>query len=278
MKIAKILLSVPIVLVFFFACNKKETPVDVAVLDENILVEGMYADMSEMTEICMYKAEDMIFDTAKTSEKDLISDCAILNVSPSDTFTWPKNYTIDFGSNNCLCDDGRYRRGKVNVNTTGMYSDLATELTLSYDNYFLNDNKLSATVTIINMGLNTASYPNYTVSIQNATLVTSKGTISWQTERVKTWVNGNNTPWPLNNDDVFIHTGNSSGTYTDGTAFDVQIISPLLTNTYCPWIRSGVMEVTRQDNTVYTLDFGAGECDSLANIIVDGNEFGVGLR
>ena len=219
-----------------------------------------------------------LFDTSKTVEKDLLSDCASLTINPLDTVTWPKNYTVDFGSSNCLCDDGRYRRGKLNINASGMYNDSATVLAITYDNYFLNDNNITATAIITNKGLSTASYPNYNVSIQNAAIVTAKGTISWQTERVKTWVNGSNTPWPLNNDDVFIHTGNSNGTYTDGTMFETQIINPLLTNTYCPWIRSGVMEVTKQGSTVYTLDFGSGDCDSLAMVIVDGVSYRVGLK
>lgn len=278
MRKVRIFLSLFLLLTILFSCNKKETPLDLTVLDENILVEGMYADISELTEIYIYMSENILYDTSKTSEKDLWTNCATLTITPLDTVTWPKSYNVDFGSTDCLCEDGRYRRGKVEISITGRYSDSATVITISYDNYFINNNKMSASATITNKGLSTVSYPYYTINIQNAAVETNKGIISWQAERIKTWVNGNTSPWPLNNDDVFIHTGSTHGTTTDGKLFDILIINPLVTSTYCPWIRSGIMEIAKQNSTVYTLDFGAGDCDSLATIIVDGESNGVSLR
>ncbi len=33
----------------------------------------------------------------------------------------PKKVTIDFGETNCLCEDNRYRKGKIIVEYTGNY-------------------------------------------------------------------------------------------------------------------------------------------------------------
>jgi len=262
----------------FLTCKNEKALVDAASINEIVLVETVYADISEQIEVNIYNAEDILFNGHKTGQNNLKETCANLSIAPFDTITWPKTITVDFGNSNCLGDDGRSRRGKVLISTTGRYHDSTTVLTVTFDNYYLNNNKVSGTATITNQGVNKASYPQYSVSIQNGIIETTNGTITWQSDGTKQWVNGIATPWPANNDDVFIFTGSSYGAFTNGVPFKADIIQPLVTNTACPWISGGTVEISKQQKIIGTLDFGGNTCDSSATVIFNGDSYGVGLK
>jgi len=164
------------------------------------------------------------------------------------------------------------------INTTGRYKDSTTVLTVTFDNYFINNNKVSGTATLSNQGVNNANYPQYAIVVKNGIIETAKGSINWQSIGTKQWVNGTTTPWPAINDDVFIFTGSSHGTFTDGSPFNADIIKPLVTNTACPWISGGNIEVSKQQKVIATLDYGENTCDSLATIIANGESYGVGVK
>ena len=277
MKKLKQILYFLVFLLVFFSCKNEKVLIDTASVDEIVVVETVYADISEQIEINMYGAEDILFNTHKSGGSQPKITCGTISIVPADTITWPKTYTIDFGTSNCMGDDGRNRRGKVLINTTGRYRDSTTVLTVTFDNYYLSDNKVTGTATVINQGINKANYPQYSFVVHNGIIVTPKGTISWQSSGTKQWVNGITTPWPAINDDVFIFTGSSYGTLIDGTPFNASIIKPLLTNTSCPWISGGTIEISKQQKFIGTLDFGDNTCDSLATVIVNGDSYGVGL-
>ncbi len=278
MKKFKLFFYLLIFLLGFFSCKNEKVLIDTASINEVLIVETVYADISEQIEINVYSAEDILFNSHKSGGGLLKLTCSSISIVPLDTVIWPKTYTIDFGNSNCMGDDGRNRRGKVLINTTGRYKDSTTVLTVTFDNYYLNNNKVAGTALITNKGHNKASYMQYNLSVQNGIIVTASGSINWQSEGVKQWVNGLTTPWPAINDDVFIFTGSSYGTFTDGTPFNANIIKPLLTNTACPWISGGTVEISKQQKIIGTLDFGENICDSLATIIANGDSYGVGLK
>ena len=278
MKQIKVLFSLIILLTAFYSCKKEKVLIDTAAINEIIIVETVYADISEQIETHIYTAQDIIFGTHKTAKSQLKSSCATLSILPLDSVSWPKTITIDYGSSDCLGEDGRYRKGKIMINTTGRYNDSTTVLTVTFDNYYLNNDKIAGSVIITNRGINNQNFPLYTILVNNGSIETDEGIISWQSNTTKKWVNGLTTPYPLINDDTFIHAGKTQGTFTDGSAFNADIINLLVTNTYCPWIDSGTLEISKKEKVIGTLDFGDFTCDSLATITVDGVTSGVELK
>ncbi|HVA98622.1 MAG TPA: hypothetical protein VNG53_06975 [Bacteroidia bacterium] len=64
--------------------------------------------------------------------ENVLSTCATVT---NDTSVTPHVLTINFGTSNCMCIDGRYRRGEIIVNYSGRYFDSASVHTLSFSNY-----------------------------------------------------------------------------------------------------------------------------------------------
>ena len=273
-----LIISFLILFSLFFSCKNEKKLIDTESVGEVVVVETVYTDILQQIEVNIYSAEDIVFNGHKFNQKQLKSSCATISIIPFDSVTWPKTITVDFGSSNCMGDDGRNRRGKILINSTGRYKDTTTVLTVTFDNYYLSNNKISGTATVANQGVNKAGYREYKIAVQNGIIETPKGLINWQFSGAKQWVNGTITPWPVNGDDVFIHTGNASGTFTDGTYFNADIIKLLITATACPWISSGTIEININQKNIGTLDFGDNTCDSIATVVVDGESYGVGLK
>ncbi len=215
----------------------------------------------------------------------LLPSCATVSV---DTTSPTRNLTIDFGNapQGCLCSawDGKYRKGKIIVNWTGNYRDSASVHTIRTQDYFVgngtefNQHKFYKTVT--NGGRNSSGNIFFTVSVKDTVvLANNAGTITWQSDRTREWTAGETTilnPF----DDEYKIWGTASGVTRSGKIFNVNVKqnTPLHIKLNCKWIVSGILEVTPQGKTTRTVDYGNGNCDSYANVTINGTTFQIVLK
>lgn len=204
---------------------------------------------------------------------DQLPACATVTY---DTVLTPKTVTVDFGSTPCLSDwDNKYRTGVITISWTGSMTEVGTVKTLATLNYYVGTtmdslNKFDYVKTITNMGLNANGKVHFAIVVPSATITLVDGsTISWMANRDREWIQGIGTPDP--NDDAFLITGGSSGTDQLGQPFTVEITTPLLKDA-CPWVVSGVKEITHGTGLTRVMDYGNGDCDNVAVIEVNGNE------
>ena len=206
----------------------------------------------------------------------ILNGCATVT---RDTISLPHTVTIDFGSTNCLGNDGRYRRGQIVLSYTGGYRDSGHVHTISFNNYYVNDNQVIGTKTITNMGHNPAGHPYFTVSVNGAViLANSQDTVSWASTRMRTWVAGENTATRL--DDVYEVSGSGTVTRPNNHSFNINITSPLKIALNCHWIKQGVVEMTPVSpiqTLARTLDYGNGNCDNQATLTVGNNTYNITL-
>jgi hypothetical protein len=198
---------------------------------------------------------------------EALSACATIT---RDTVSNPRIITIDFGSTNCLCNDGRYRRGKIIVSyADGRYFDIGSVKTITFDNYFRNDNQVEGTRTVTNNGRNSANQLNWTINAQNMKITRPDGSFhTWNSTRTRTMLNGESTP--LNwRDDEYNISGSASGVNVRGVAYTATITTPLHRKLDCRWIDSGVIKITPDDKPTRTLDYGNGACDRLLTVSVN---------
>ena len=236
---------------------------------DNATAENMFNDVFKQATDGVIAAEDSVDGRAVNS---MLSTCATITISPFDFVTFPKTITVDFGTSNCLGNDGRYRRGKVVMSTTGWYRDSGTVITVTPDNYYVNDNLVQGNKTLTNNGHNTSGNLTYTLQV-NGTVTTSEGIIYWNSTRQHEWIEGENTvlnPW----DDVYLITGSADGTNVQGEDFDVVINTPLRVQVGCRWITAGSMTLTSGDFTI-SVDYGNGTCDANAVVTVNGNTYNI---
>lgn len=274
----RIILAASLLLaVTFTACKKEKTEPfkDTSAAADNALAEATYNDAKTIAD---QAATDGILSNYKGggTEGLLISNCATIT---HDTTLSPRLLTVDFGNTNCLCTDGRYRRGKVKVSYIGTWRDSASTATISFDNYFVNDYKVLGTKTISNKGHNSAGNLWYSLDVNGSLIDPAGKTMTWASNRTNEWVAGENTQglfgWL---DDVYHVRGTASGTSFGGSSYTVSITDPLVVALNCRWIKQGKFTLQITNSPALYADYGTGACDNQGTVTINGNVFVVYLR
>jgi hypothetical protein len=256
--------------VILSSCNKNND--DLGAPQDASKAEFFFNDVNNISdEAC--NTGDLI--TIK-SMNGVMSGCATVTL---DTLAMPHTCTIDFGSANCLCTDGKYRRGMINVSFTGRYRDAGTTITITPANYFVNDNQVIGVHTVVNQGTNGNGNIYYSVDVTGQVILANGGgTISWTSSRTREWIAGSNTA--DFSDDIYSISGSGTGTSAGGANISIQITSPLVRKLE-PGCRShfisGTVEVTPGNLPTRILDFGNGECDNIATVTVNGHTYTIQL-
>jgi hypothetical protein len=250
------------------SCKKEEVgeTVDAEVATANNSEEGesVSDEIGNMTDAA-YKGNSIVGkNSAPEASLDALSNCAVITL---DTLVTPHLLTIDFGATNCLCNDGRYRRGQILVSFTGNYFAQGSVKTTTFNNYYRNDNKIEGTRTITNLGLNADGNMAWSVSAVNMKITRTTGAFhTWNSERTRTMTTGSNTSvW---SDDQYVITGNGSGINANGVSYTANITTPLHRALSCNWIDNGVIAFTRSNGATRTINFGTGACDDQAVVTV----------
>ncbi len=288
-RLTLILIPAAILVGMIFASCKKDSnsggsannSTDLEIAQDNTLSESTYNDVTTMVDQAALSGGVSIVPSSMESGQSsqntstLLSACASLTI---DTVNSPHSITIDFGTTNCLCIDTRNRRGKIIATWTGQYRDAGTVVSVTFDNYAVNDNQISGTKTVTNMGLNGAGNLVYQIVVNGQIIKANNGgTITWASTRQREWTAGASTPLNLL-DDTYSITGNANGTDTAGTTYAIAIQQPLVRKMNCFWFESGVISVTPAGKAVRTLDYGSSGCDAKATLTILGISYPIVLQ
>ena len=197
--------------------------------------------------------------------------CAITTHTADTTGVFPDTVRVDFGTS-CIGSDGRTRSGALNIIFSGPWRAVGTVITVTSDNYSVNNYSVVGSKTITVNQLNAAGNPSYTVSVANAQVTNPQGeTATWSCTKTFEWVEGQNTSFASNGttgvtDDVFHITGSANGTSRAGTSYTANITNRLVRRLDCRWLTAGTVEVTPAGGNARTIDFGDGTCDNQATV------------
>lgn len=243
---------------------------------------------SESNSIDVTTTEDLATNEDFSEEIDFATDIAIEERGgsggcPTVTLdkpwgTWPNTLTIDYGTTGCSGPNGDHiLKGKIVITQTDdMFSAGATR-TKTFDNFYIDDVKVSGSKSWTNNGLDSAGHWSYTKTATNMELGYPDGTsTTWNHTHTSTLTSGalTLTFW----DNVWSTTGNSSGTNRNGVNYTSTITEPLIKKGGCRWISEGQVEIIRDGNTS-TLDFGDGACDRFATLTLpNGDQVTIKLR
>jgi len=274
--IISLICSIVAILMVMTSCNKKNDNTyqsdDAAEMVNESFVENTFDELQDIAD----QAYEFEVSGVKSTQSDFLrfGDCVTINL---DTTIMPRVLTIDFGEENCLCRDGKYRRGQIITTFTGRYRQAGTIITHGFSNYYVNDNHIEGSKVIENMGLNEDNQIWYTINVNGqVTLNEDETVLTWVAERTRTWVNGFFTPRWI--DDVLLIEG--SGTFSNSNGFgrSMLITSPLRRELSCPHFVSGTVEITPLNLPARILDYGEGECDNIATVTVGDRTFTIRLR
>ena len=188
------------------------------------------------------------------------NSCATVTLNNSDPDTYPKIMTIDFGTG-CTSIDGLTRKGKIIATLSGPIRTAGTSITISFENYSVNDYKLEGQFSITNnSGNNGLSFTTQTI---NGKLTYPGGSIFYTHTGNHTLAQTAGVGTPSFLDDSFSLTGTGTTTSSLGNSLTTNITTPLVKKATCSNVVSGVEQFT-YNNISGTLDFGDGSCDNLA--------------
>lgn len=252
--------------------DKTEDDNDTTQAADLALSEKVYDDAGDIAD----QANAGTLDMKSGDQGNLLSNCATVT---KDTISIPHVVTIDFGSVNCLCNDGSYRRGQIIVTFTGHYADSGAYRVISFNNYYVNDNQILGTRTVVNNGHNGQGHLSYAVTVNGQIILANNaGQINWTANRTREWIEGEGTPEKY--DDVFLITGDASGTRLNGATYTSLITSALRLERDCQFRHpvSGTTEVTPSNKPTRILDYGNGVCDNVGTVTINGVTYNIVLH
>lgn len=260
------------------SCNREKNNVTTTATDDNtddIEEQARIDYIFDETDNMANEAVELGSLSLKGGSAMTLGSCATVT---RDTVSVPHKVEIDFGTANCLCNDGRYRRGKVVVSYMGNYKDSGFYRDISFGNYYVNDNQVLGGRTVTNMGKNSSGDVYYNVSINGMLILNKTGDTATHTAtRTRTWLSGYNTK--LLSDDSYSITGSGSFTRATGKSATVSITSPLIVAMNCHWIKQGTVKVTPAGaGNARVLDYGNGTCDDKATITVNNKTKNITLK
>jgi len=268
------LLSVMLIFVLLLNnCQTENTDEISAITQDNAMAEKVFADVKSMS------------DQAANNNKSYFIAGMDNNMLGGikltfDTITAAKRITIDFDTTNTLCNwDGCYRRGKIIITYTGFYRTPGTVITITFNNYFVNDNQVlnSSSKTITNNGRNTSGHLNWTENVVANIISWDNRNINWTSTIYSEWITGESTflNWQ---DDEYMLTGSSSGISGSGKPWTINITKSLHIKLGCRWITDGTLEILPSGISTITVDYGTGACDSQASATYKGKVYHITMH
>jgi len=183
-----------------------------------------------------------------------------------------RRLTIDFGSTNCLCRDGVYRRGRIYVTFSGpVWPAPGASALITTDSFYVNDNRHDVEKVLVHVGLNSAGHRILRDTVRRHIVTTPNGTIQWSAIREYRQTQGQNT-W-MRWDDVWFIGGSAQGTSRRNRPFTTQVTDSLkvLGNCIFRVPVKGIIKLNTQNHSVILNydPYNNQACDRVASVQVD---------
>lgn len=268
--ISKLVFIAVVLIGFSTSCvRERDTQIDMA--KDVVIGDFVYSDAFLMACDASTKSSGETLANYKTT-----GYCAVLS---HDSLSMPRTMVIDFGNTNCMCNDGRTRRGRILISYTGQkFVDSGNVITFNFENYFVNNAHIMGEQTVVHQGKNLLdqAYFNQTVAGKYLRSDTSfKDTVRFNADRVITMVAGEGTPMWL--DDAYEISGSANGRGMNNEYFAMNITQPLQRRVDCRYINGGKEDLQPQNKALRLLNYGEGECDSQISVEINGKRYSISL-
>lgn len=257
-KIAFLLFAIAATSVFFTACRRVD---DIAATQETITTSEDLADLETIYQDVEDNAD------AEIETRGPENECPTITFAqPQGTF--PNTITIDYGTEGCPGPNGHIRKGQIVIEVSDTMINAGATRTVNLVDFSIDDIALTGTRTVVNNGLNTEGLPSFTRTVTNAsaTWPNDGGTATWQNTHTAVMTAGFGTATWFDNE--WSITGSGNGVGRNGKVWSSTVTTPLVRRAGCPWMVSGIREVTVNDHTA-TIDYGftvlaSQDCDKKA--------------
>lgn len=275
----------PIALVLSFltltSCSTEEEELVVEPTSEELITvaELQASDETEMIseEVStiaedVYAADEISLTGKSDYSSDYLPDCVTITTVVTDT---TREKTIDFGEG-CELPNGNVLSGIIKLSYAKDMEAASKSIALSLEDFTFNGVAVAGSADILRVRSNENGNPQGTVNATFEATWPNGDTASFTGTRTREWIEGFGTGfW---GDNVFLITGSRTYVGRLGNVYMKEITTALRRELSCRFIVSGVLEISRNDNTA-SLDFGDGSCDAKGILTQpDGTESEVFLR
>ena len=261
-------------IILFSSCSKdnNETASAFTVTDiqTNAKLDQVANDLSDIIDD-QYYTENPTGKSIAPSETNSLPSCVTVTRAFTST-NWTRR--VDFGTAGCAMPNGAILRGAIIMTGSLPYTLSNYVITYSFDGFRYNDMLVQGNRTITR-SIGTSSYQTVlhpiNVMDMNMTFTIQGNVYTRIGTRTKECVEGFDTRvnWT---DNVYVVTGSWATTFPNGIIHSnvISATTPLRIRMNCNHrIVSGMVTITRPNHSA-TLDYGAGTCDNIATISIDG--------
>lgn len=274
-------LATAFLLTLFSACNKddeqKITDEDVESVQDVAYEDALMDNIYESVDDDMYTLDNSGYnpDKAFADKEDI---CRIITVDVPDSTSFPKTITIDYGDGctSIINGDTITKSGVIQIVVTGRYFVQDSQRIMTFQDFFVNGMQVEGTRTVTSNGWASNFEFSWNISLEGGRLTFEDGTeVTREVSGTRTLVTNGTL---IRTDDYWLVQRTASGINFMGDSYVREVIEPLQKNFGCPFFVSGVIEITRNETEVITIDFGDGTCDRYATITKDGETRTIMLR
>ncbi|MAO07983.1 MAG: hypothetical protein CL596_04645 [Alteromonas sp.] len=255
------------------SCNKDdaEDPEEVNFSAEDTALVAKTDNIVEGTQNIVEGGYVRIEEPGRMSGNDIFPECTSFTISGGGNNGG--TIVIDFGDG-CELANGAFVTGSIDLE----YGPLVAgqrNITYNYVDYTYNGNSVTGGGTILRKVANGNGNPESTVNESiEVSFPDTPVTATRTGQRIAEWVDGVGSGiWA---DNVYFIDGNWQTNLSNGFERTGVVTETLVRKLSCLYLVSGRIEVT-QEGLTGTLDFGDGDCDAIATIIFNGNEYPVVL-
>ena len=249
-------------LFMLISCNKDK------ILPEDVIAKTTTTDYINIINSFSLATVDELTSSDDDLKSASIVDCLTITIHENDDLAfWPRRWSFDYGTENCECFLGNNKRGKIHVSRSDWWKNEGSLKEITFEDFYMNDNKMEGLKTTLNTGLNESGNLTFTKNISDAKLSYPDGTeITWACEKYSEQVAGGTTF--LFADDVWSVTGGGAGVNLDGKNYTMTITSALIYNSGCFYPVSGIVEIATEGEELQVINYGDGECDNIVTVTV----------
>ncbi len=263
----KITIILSIALVgFFFSCENQSPDLltndleSISIDEINSLKYGEIGDEDSQEPICGSRFANF---RQRIQDHRFNRDCITVTTSGEE---FPKEIIIDYGEG-CVGRHGELRTGKIIINISDNILNEGATYEMKFENVMIGERAVEMTKTKTNSGQNEEGNWLIESSVEQSITYEDGSSSSRSSTNVNEWLSGFGTEAKA--DDIFLRTGSGNVITSEGAEYSREITTALLFDRSCRYIKSGVLELNRDDKEVI-IDFGDGECDLWATVTIDG--------
>lgn len=198
-----------------------------------------------------------------------IDSCVTVTVSSS---AYPREIVIEFIKG---CSAHKHSRsGKVIIDLSDTITKKGAVQTIRYEDFYIDTIKVDYTATRKNLGKNESG--NWVIEETSIQTITKGEDVAVRTNNeIKEWISGFETAGRADNS--FYVTGSGKIEVNGTEQYSRKITTPLLFDSACEFIKSGIVELIR-DGNISIINYGDGTCDDVATVTTDGTTVEINLH